>query len=92
MAETVRTALDAGGGAEELPLEASGEAETPPLDPGAVSRAYRYHRARRAVRERRDRERRWASVRFWLVLLLVVAVASFLAFRTLGEIERVFGL
>ena len=35
---------------------------------------------------------RWAGVRFWLVLVLVIAVAALLAARTLGEIERVFGL
>ena len=66
--------------------------DSPPLDPEAVSRAYRFHRARRAARDRRRREKRWAGVRFWLVLALVVGVATFLAVRTLGEIERVFGL
>jgi hypothetical protein len=66
--------------------------ETPPLDPEAVDRAYRFHRARRAARQRRHRERRWAGLRFWLVFALVLAVAIFLAARTLGEIERIFGL
>jgi anti-sigma-K factor RskA len=66
--------------------------DAPPLDPDAVDRAYRFHRARRAARERRHRERRWAGLRFWLVFALVVAVAAFLATRTLGEIERIFGL
>jgi anti-sigma-K factor RskA len=66
--------------------------DEPPLDPDAVSRAYRLHRARRAAKAKRHRERRWASVRFWLVLTLVVVVAAVLAARTLGEIERVFGL
>jgi hypothetical protein len=31
-------------------------------------------------------------LRFWVVLALVVAVAAVLAARTLGEIERIFGL
>ena len=66
--------------------------DAPPLDPDAVSDAYRFHRARRAARARRQRERLWAGVRFWLVLLLVIAATAFLALRTMGEIERVFGL
>jgi hypothetical protein len=66
--------------------------EGPPLDPEAVSRAYRHHRARRAAKQRRKREKRWAGVRFWFVLTLVVVGTAVLAARTLGEIERVFGL
>jgi hypothetical protein len=66
--------------------------EEPPLDPDAVSRAYRHHRARRAAKQKRHREKRWAGVRFWVVLALVVVVTGVLAARTLGEIERVFGL
>jgi anti-sigma-K factor RskA len=57
-----------------------------------VPRAYRFHRARRAARQRRHRERRWAGLRFWLVFVLVLAVVVFVAARTLGELERVFGL
>ena len=66
--------------------------DDPPLDPEAISRNYRLHRARRAAKAKRHREKRWAGVRFWLVLALVVLVAGVLAARTLGEIERVFGL
>jgi anti-sigma-K factor RskA len=66
--------------------------EEPPLDPAAVERAYRLHRQRRLARERRQRERRWASVRFWFVLVLVLTAAVLIAARTLGELERVFGL
>jgi anti-sigma-K factor RskA len=66
--------------------------DEPPLDPDAVSRSYRRHRARRAARAKRHREKRWAGVRFWLVLVLVVVVTAVIAARTLGEIERVFGI
>jgi hypothetical protein len=66
--------------------------EAPPLDPQAVERAYRFHRARRAARDRRQRERQHASLRFWLVLALVIGAAVLLAARTLGEIEQLFGL
>jgi anti-sigma-K factor RskA len=66
--------------------------DDPPLDPDAISRNYRHHRARRAAKAKRHREKRWASVRFWLVLALVVVATGVLAARTLGEIERVFGL
>jgi hypothetical protein len=66
--------------------------EDPPLDPEAVDRAYRAHRARRAARERLQRERRWAGVRFWVILALALTATVLLAARTLGEIERVFGL
>jgi hypothetical protein len=66
--------------------------EEPPLDPDAVPRAYLHHRARRAAKQKRHREKRWAGVRFWLVLALVVVVTGVIAARTLGEIERVFGL
>ena len=77
--------------AQSTPPPAARE-EEPPLDPDAVSRAYRHHRARRAAKKRFHREKRWAGVRFWLVLALVVVVTVVLATRTLGEIERVFGL
>jgi hypothetical protein len=66
--------------------------DDPPLDPEAVRRSYLEHRHRRRARERRQREQRWASVRFWVVLALVLGVTIVLAARTLGELERVFGL
>jgi len=66
--------------------------DEPPLDPEAIPRSSLHHRARREARARRHRAKRWAGVRFWLVLVLVVVVAALLAARTLGEIERVFGI
>ncbi|MGH3109929.1 MAG: hypothetical protein ACRDQT_03305 [Gaiellaceae bacterium] len=72
--------------------EAAVQEEEPPLDPGAIDRAYRLHRARRAARERWHREKKWAGFRFWLVLVLVLVATVLVAARTLGELERVFGL
>lgn len=70
----------------------SASSEDPPVDPLAIEEAYRLHRARRAARAKRHREKRWAGVRFWFLLAVGIAVAVLLAVRTLGEIERVFGL
>jgi anti-sigma-K factor RskA len=76
----------------EPTVAAEEDEEAPPLDPHAVERAYRLHRARRAARDRWHREKRWAGLRFWLVLILVLATAVLLAAWTLDEIERLFGL
>ena len=66
--------------------------DDPPVDPLAIEEAYRRHRAQRAARVKRHREKRWANVRFWFLLAVGILVAVLLAARTLGEIERVFGL
>ncbi len=84
-AETSNAETRTAVGEEEPPLD-------PPLDPQAVERNYRLHRARRAARKRWHRQKRWAGVRFWLVLALAVVGAVLLGARTLGEIERIFGL
>jgi hypothetical protein len=66
--------------------------DEPPLDPDAISRSYLHHRARRAAKAKRHRAKRWAGVRFWVVVALVLVITAVLAARTLGEIERVFGI
>lgn len=66
--------------------------EDPPLDPGAVDRAYHYHRARRNARIRRKREKSRASLRFAVMVFLLLAIATVLVFTIWHEIERVFGL
>jgi anti-sigma-K factor RskA len=81
MAQPARTILPPAARDEDLPL-----------DPDAVDRAYRAHRARRAAKAKRTRERRWAKVRFWALIAVAFAVALVLAARTLGEVQRVFGL
>jgi hypothetical protein len=66
--------------------------DPPPVDPSAVDRAYRIHRARRRAREERVRERSLARIRFWAVLLTLLVVAAYLALVVWRQIEQLFGL
>jgi predicted nucleic acid-binding Zn ribbon protein len=66
--------------------------DAPPFDPIAVDRAYLQERARRRARMERSRERRRASLRFWLVLLALLAASVLLSLTIWHEIERLFGL
>lgn len=66
--------------------------EVPPFDPIAVDRAYLQERARRRARIERSRERRRAALRFWLVLVCLVAVSALLTVTIWREVERLFGL
>ena len=86
MAEDVREAT------REGVADAIGPEEAPTLDPDAVRRSYYLHRARRKARvEHRKRSKR-AGARFWVVLVLLVAVCVFLALTTWREVGRLFGL
>jgi len=64
----------------------------PSLDPVAVERAYRVHRARRRARVERRREKRRAGRRFWIVLLLLVAAGVALFVLIVNEVQRLFGV
>ncbi len=64
----------------------------PPLDPQAVERAYRLHRARRRARVERRREKRRAGLRFWLVVLVLVAASITLGVLIVQEVQRLFGV
>lgn len=66
--------------------------EAPLLDPAAIDQAYRQERARRLARQRRLRDSRRASVRFWSVLLLVLVLAVVLGVSAWREIQSLFGL
>jgi urease accessory protein UreF len=66
--------------------------EAPSVDPVAVERAYRLHRARRLARLERRRATKRAGVRFWLVLLLLVGASGALVLFVAQEIERLFGI
>jgi hypothetical protein len=62
------------------------------LDPVAVQRAYELHRAKRRAHRHRRRETKRARLRFWLVLLCLVAVSVYLSIIVWHQIERTFGL
>jgi hypothetical protein len=73
-------------------LEQSAPDESPPLDPDAIDEAYRLHRARRRARVEHRRQLRHAGVRFWLVLVVLLALSILLALTLWREIEQLFGL
>ena len=66
--------------------------DPPPIDPAAIDRAYRFHRARRRAREERVRERSLARLRFLAVLLTLLVLASYLALVVWRQVEQLFGL
>jgi hypothetical protein len=66
--------------------------DDPPVDPEAIDRAYRLHRARRRMRIERRRERARARLRFFVVVFLLVAAAVALLVTLWREIQTVFGL
>jgi len=66
--------------------------EDPPVDPEAIDRAYRYHRARRNARIRRKREKAHARLRFFLTFAVLAALALVLVLTIWHEVQKVFGL
>jgi hypothetical protein len=66
--------------------------EAPPLDPTAVDRAYRFHRAKRYAKIEHRRASRMADVRFWAFLGLLTLACLVLAVTVWDEISRLFGL
>ena len=75
----------------EVP-QAGSDVDAPPIDPTAVHDAYRLARARRRAREQRERATRWAGVRFWFVMAVLVAASVFLAVTFWREVQQLFGL
>ena len=66
--------------------------DAPPIDPGAIEDAYLLHRARRRARDLHQRRLRLAGMRFWVVLLVLLAASVVLAATLWREIEQLFGL
>jgi hypothetical protein len=66
--------------------------DIPFVDHEAVQKTVRFHRARRKARiEHRKRGRR-AAIRFWVVLLALLAAIVVLSMTVWHEIQRLFGL
>ena len=74
------------------PAPRAAASEDPPVDPEAIDRAYRYHRARRNAKLRRKRESTRARLRFVVTVTLLVALAIFLMLTMWHEVQNVFGL
>jgi hypothetical protein len=66
--------------------------EEPPVDPTAIDRAYRLHRARRRARLERRRERARARLRFVVATIVLAALAITLLLVLWHEVQSVFGL
>jgi hypothetical protein len=67
--------------------------DAPPApDPRAVEHAYRLEKAKRHVRLARARERRAAHIRFFVVVVVLVALSLAFGLTAWREIQRVFGL
>jgi hypothetical protein len=66
--------------------------DDPPVDPMAVDRAYRAHRARRRARVERSRERARARVRFLVATVVLIALVVTVAIVLWREVQSVFGL
>ncbi len=67
--------------------------DEPPLhDPDSVRHSYHYHRARRAARVHRRRERRWSRVRFWFMLGCLVLVVAVIGVLIMQQVQNSFGI
>lgn len=66
--------------------------DAPIADPRAIEREVRRQRARREHRERRTRERRAANIRFWLIVLALLALSVFLGVKMWQQVQNLFGL
>jgi len=66
--------------------------DVPVYDPGAVRREYRRQRAKREARLRRTRERGAANIRFWLIVLALLALSVYLGIAMWHQVQKLFGL
>jgi hypothetical protein len=63
-----------------------------PLDPSTVELRYRYHRAQRQARIRQREETRLARYRFYIALIVLLAISAAFVVGAWREINQLFGL
>ena len=78
--------------AQPVPREQVAHADEAPLDPSAIELRYRYHRAVRHARVLQRQESRLAGYRFYLALVVLMAIAVAFVVGSWHEIQRLFGL
>jgi cytochrome c-type biogenesis protein CcmH/NrfG len=66
--------------------------DAPLADPRAIQREVRRQRAMREHRERRTRERRAANIRFWVIVLGLLALSVYLSVKMWQQVQNLFGL
>ena len=66
--------------------------DAPITDPRAIEREVRRQRARREHRARRTRERRAANIRFWLIVIALLALSVYLSIAMWHQVQRLFWL
>ena len=66
--------------------------DVPIYDLAAVGRAYHAHRVRRRARLERTRARRYARLRFLLVIAILLALSVYVSLLVWREVQRLFGL
>ena len=66
--------------------------EENPVDPSAIELRYRYHRARRYARVQARQESRLARYRFYIVMTVLLALATAFVIGSWHEVQRLFGL
>jgi hypothetical protein len=63
-----------------------------PVDPATIELRYRYHRARRRARVYARQESRLAQYRFYILLIVLLAIAIAFLVGSWREVQRLFGL
>jgi len=77
---------------QPAPRQPLSDADNVPVEPSAIELRYHYHRARRQALDRRQQEARLARYRFYIALVVLLAIAVAFVVGSWHEIQRLFGL